>query len=199
MAEQFVCLESPRHKMSYPKDTEKGKNRDEKREKQKGKLVTGGKNKLASLVTAGNEGKTFTYTTTVAIIIVLVETKSRKGEDPRPSTEPAGCRGHTPRDPRMWLRHQPPRKKSPEQLVLSLTITLSICLPVNPPTGNPCALFHQETTSKHLTVTFWSSKGTAGSKGDWHFRAQPSQLPAPIRKINWQVQYAMGTSLSHSE
>ena len=100
MAEQLVCLESPRHEKSYPKDTEKRKNGDEKGKKQKGRLVTGGENKLVSLVTAGDQGRKFTYTPAVAItIIILVEIKSKKGEDPRPSTELAGCRGHTPRGP----------------------------------------------------------------------------------------------------
>lgn len=181
--------------MSYPKDT-KRKNGDEKGKKQKGRLVTGGENKLVILVTAGNEGRKFTYAAAIAIIIILVEIKSRKGEDPRPSTEPAGYRGHTPRGPTDVAKTPTSQKRSPEQLVLLLSITLGTCLPVNPPTGNPSALFHQETTSRHLTVTFWSSKGRAGSKGDWHFRAQPSQRPAPIRKMNRQAQRAMGTSLS---
>ena len=53
-----------------------------------------------SLVTVGDQGRKFTYAPAVAIIIIiLVEIKSRKGEDPRPSSEPAGCRGHTPRGP----------------------------------------------------------------------------------------------------
>ena len=57
--------------MSYPKDT-KRKNGDEKGKKQKGRLVTGGENKLVSLVTAGDQGRKFTYTPAVAITIIVV-------------------------------------------------------------------------------------------------------------------------------
>lgn len=113
--------------MSYPKDT-KRKNGDEKGKKQKGRLVTGGENKLVILVTAGNNGRKFTYAAAVAIII-LVEIKSRKGEDPRPSTEPAGCRGHTPRGPMDVAETPTSQKRSPEQLILLLFITLGTLPP----------------------------------------------------------------------
>lgn len=109
MAEQLVCLESLRHKTSCPKDTER-KNRDERKEKQKGRFFTWSESNLLGWVSSllsGHEQKKRTSSQEIYLDYLGVGGEGRDLEQ-----ECVACKRNTPSQA-LTHRPQSPRERWP--------------------------------------------------------------------------------------